>query len=144
MRKKQPILLLLLTLSHFMAFGQVTSFTLDPEKINKQLASKLDSLFQEDQGSRLKLSTLQKEKASEKQIDSLRASMRSKDSTNLIFAQELIDRYGWLGPEEVGFQGAQALFLVIQHANLNIQKKYYPLVLEAKKTEKYYRAMLLF
>ncbi len=50
------------------------------------------------------------------------------DSCNLAQVKHLIDRYGWLGKSIVGARGNQALFLVIQHADLAIQEQYFPLL----------------
>lgn len=71
--------------------------------------------------------------APKRQIDSLKVLIRLKDSTNLVFVNDLIEKHGWPKPSEVGFQGIQALFLIVQHANLRVQKRYYPLILEAEK-----------
>jgi hypothetical protein len=38
----------------------------------------------------------------------------------------LILKYGWMGKSLVGDRGNQALFLVIQHATLSMQEKYFP------------------
>lgn len=124
---------LLFTLS---IYAQVTSFNFDPNKVNLAWSTKMDSLFQEDQQARLLMMHLKKEGANKQQIDSVQAVIRKKDEANLRFVTSLIDEQGWLGPQEVGFQGAQALFLVIQHANLKTQKKYYPLIVEAEKEGK--------
>lgn len=115
------------------AIAQVTSYTFDPNKVNKTLAAKMDSIYQEDQKYRLELAKLEKLGVPKKQLDSLRKIVSSKDSANLIFVTQLIDKHGWLGPQDVGFQGTQALFLVIQHADLKTQKKYYPLITQAEK-----------
>jgi len=126
-------ILLLFTLS---IYAQVTSFNFDPNKVNLVWSTKMDSLFQEDQQARLLMMHLKKEGARKQQIDSVQAVIRKKDEANLRFVTSLIDEQGWLGPQEVGFQGAQSLFLVIQHADLNTQKKYYPLIVEAEKEGK--------
>ncbi|HKR07365.1 MAG TPA: DUF6624 domain-containing protein [Bacteroidia bacterium] len=50
------------------------------------------------------------------------------DSCNLVQVEALINKYGWLGKSFVGGRGNQAVFLVIQHADLATQKKYFPLL----------------
>lgn len=117
-------------------WAQVTSYTFDPGKINKELAVKMDSLYKEDQDSRLLVSTFKKEGRSQEALDSLSAVIRKKDSSNLVFVEQFIAQHGWLGPQEIGMQGVQALFLVIQHADLNTQNKYYPLIKQAEKDGK--------
>lgn len=74
----------------------------------------MDSLFQEDQKYRLELSKLKKEKAPKKMLDSFSALIKTKGSSNLVFVEKWINKHWWLGPQEIGFIGVQALFLVIQ------------------------------
>src|ERR1041385_6339397 len=50
------------------------------------------------------------------------------DSTNLIPVGALIKKYGWPGKSFVGEKGNQAVFLVIQHADIKTQEKYLPLL----------------
>jgi len=118
------------------AFSQVISYQFDPGKIDKVLSQTMDSLYSEDQRYRLELTKLEKEGRSGEQLDSIRSIMKKKDHSNLVFATEWIDKNGWPGPQEVGFQGVQALFLIIQHADLQTQKKYYPVILQAEKDGK--------
>jgi hypothetical protein len=47
-----------------------------------------------------------------------------------------LDEYGWVGPDVVGGEGSQAIFLVIQHADIGIQQKYLPKMREAVKNKK--------
>ncbi len=49
------------------------------------------------------------------------------DSCNLVQVEKLISKYGWLGKSFVGVKGNQTTFLVIQHSDLAIQLKYFPL-----------------
>jgi len=46
---------------------------------------------------------------------------------------KIIDEHGWLGADIIGKQGNGALFLVIQHADLETQLKYLPIMREAVK-----------
>lgn len=61
--------------------------------------------------------------------------MLYKDSINLIKVIEIIDAYGWIGPDKVGGQANQTLFLVIQHSDLKTQQKYLPILREAVKNK---------
>jgi hypothetical protein len=47
-----------------------------------------------------------------------------------------LDKYGWLGPKEVGWIGNSAIFLVIHHASLPVMEKYLPMIREAAKMGK--------
>jgi len=50
------------------------------------------------------------------------------DSCNLVQVEALINKYGWLGKSFVGGRGNNTVFLVIQHADLKTQEKYFPLM----------------
>ena len=54
----------------------------------------------------------------------------------VIIVSQTIDRYGWLSVNEVGRAGNSALWLVIQHAELAVQEKYFPVMQEAVKNRK--------
>lgn len=56
-----------------------------------------------------------------------------EDSLNEIETIAIIDQYGWVGKSEVGGKANMALWLVIQHASLEIQEKYVPLLEESVK-----------
>ncbi|MGZ4055559.1 MAG: DUF6624 domain-containing protein [Bacteroidia bacterium] len=50
---------------------------------------------------------------------------------DLKYVEEIIDKYGWLGPDDIGYEGNSALFLVIQHSDLDTQVKYLPMMTKA-------------
>jgi hypothetical protein len=52
------------------------------------------------------------------------------DSCNQVQVKALIAKYGWLGKSAIGNYN-QVLFLVIQHADLETQEKYFPLLQES-------------
>ena len=57
--------------------------------------------------------------------------IQKKDSINLLKVQDILDERGWLGSDVVGTRGNSTLFLVIQHADLEVQEKYLPMMREA-------------
>jgi hypothetical protein len=59
------------------------------------------------------------------------SEIRRDDSLNLKEIEDLISKYGWPGIEFVGGWGNNTVFLVIQHADLPVQKKYMPLFLKS-------------
>ena len=126
-----PIFLLSAT-----SFAQVNSFTIDSSKFNRPLMLALDTIYKADQGSRYRMQDLSKTKATASQIDSAKKAIHIADSLNLVKVVNIIDRYGWLGPQDVGMNESQALFLVIQHASLATQQKYLPLIRTAEKNGK--------
>lgn len=52
------------------------------------------------------------------------------DSCNQVQVKALIAKYGWLGKSVIGNYN-QVLFLVIQHADLETQEKYFPMLQES-------------
>ena len=103
---------------------------------DKPLQAKLIAIFDEDQTIRREYIAAQTQYGREsKQVDSLGNIMMFKDSINLILIKEILDTHGWVGPDKVGGQANQTLFLVIQHADLATQHKYLPMMREAVKNK---------
>lgn len=71
-----------------------------------------------------------------KETKDLFKNMGISDSLNLIIAEKIIDKYGWLGADEIGNQANTALFMVIQHNDLKTQEKYLPVIREAVRNGK--------
>lgn len=105
--------------------------------LNKPLAAKLDSIYVDDQKYRQELNEMEKKYGWEsKEMQDQWKIISEKDSINLIKVRANLDQYGWLGPDVVGGQGNMTLFLVIQHADLQTQVKYLPMMREAVKNGK--------
>jgi len=115
------------------SFAQVTTFTIDSSKLNRSLMIVLDSVYQSDQSVRIKYLWAKRDNAQINVADSLQDVMHKTDSQNLIRVNTILTKYGWLGPQKVGITGSQALFLVIQHADLQTQQNYLPLIRTAEK-----------
>lgn len=105
-----------------------------------KVSEKLDSIYQTDQEGRFELIALKnkmdnapadEKEALQKEFTTLIVAMKKNDSLNLKEVENIIDDYGWLGPGKIGEQASQAMFLVIQHADLGTQKKYLPVIREA-------------
>jgi hypothetical protein len=106
-------------------------------KLNKPLAALLDTIYNEDQLDRLNIDSIANQFGwQSKQMDSLSRKIGYQDSVNLIKVKNIIDNYGWLGPDVVGEQGATTIFLVIQHADSLTQVTYVPKMREAVKNGK--------
>lgn len=108
------------------AYGQL------PSEIAR-VRSELETIYVDDQTDRRTLSHLP---PSSLEFKNLWKTINKKDSINLIKVQGILDKYGWLGVEDVGKHGNSALFLVIQHSDLSTQIKYLPLLEEAIKAGK--------
>src|SRR5436853_5327173 len=57
--------------------------------------------------------------------------MHQADSINLVQVESIIERYGWLGYNEIGSQANTTLFMVVQHSNYKTQQKYLPIMRDA-------------
>jgi hypothetical protein len=101
------------------------------------LKSVMDKVWKSDQDLRFELIDLQKKgKMETPEYRDLVVAIKKADTLNLEIVTSIIDKQGWLGPDEIGFKGSQALFLVIQHADLPTQEKYLPIIREAAKQGK--------
>jgi hypothetical protein len=81
------------------------------------------------------MSTISKDQKG-RQKDSIWKIIEIKDRINLCKVKDILDKYGWLGPDEIGVTGNSTLFLVIQHSDLSTQEKYLPIMREAVKNKK--------
>lgn len=67
------------------------------------------------------------------EMELLGKKMKSTDSINYLIVSAIIDKYGWLGATSIGASANTTLFLVIQHATLEGQEKYLPVMIDAYK-----------
>ena len=104
------------------------------QKLDKKLITQLDSIYKDDQQYRLKVDALHQKHGNESgEVKALWRIIHEKDSVNLLKVLALLDKNGWLGPDVVGQQGNNTVFLVIQHAGLKVQQKYLPVMRDAVK-----------
>lgn len=104
------------------------------KQLNMPLVKVLDSIYTQDQFYRQQLDSISKQfgwKSAE--MKAHWKIIHEKDSLNQIVVKQIIDEHGWLGPDVIGVKGNTTLFLVIQHANLETQLEYLPLMREAVK-----------
>lgn len=95
--------------------------------IDSTLMLQLNALFDEDQKYRKELpNIIEKYGAKSPEMIAHWQLITQKDSINLLQVEEILDTRGWLGEDCVGEKGSWALFLVIQHADLEVQEKYIP------------------
>jgi len=101
---------------------------------NKALAIELDSLYEADQSSRTEIERIAINGIKDTAAFVIMAmKMNAQDAINQEKVEAILDKYGWLGPDEVGDKGNSALFLVIQHADSATQEKYLPMLKDAVK-----------
>lgn len=71
-----------------------------------------------------------------KEMKQLMHSMEEADSLNFIKVSAILEKFGWPGSDDVGLSANTTVFMVIQHANLDQQERYLPLMRKAVKEGK--------
>ncbi|WP_419801430.1 DUF6624 domain-containing protein [Mucilaginibacter sp.] len=101
-------------------------------QLNLPLQATLDSILVDDQKYRVLIdTTIKMYGIKSHEFAALTAKTNQTDSINVIKVTRILDKYGWPDYATVGNKAIMAIFLVIQHANLNIQEKYLPMVKDA-------------
>lgn len=99
----------------------------------ESLSKRLVELYDLDQANRMKL--IKNEIPAEERPAFIK-ELHIQDSLNQQEVIQMLDTYGWLPSSSIGDKAASSLFLVIQHSDLAIMKKYFPLLqAQAKKQE---------
>jgi hypothetical protein len=98
----------------------------------RTVAALLDSIDEVDQKYREEMDPIVEEFGWDSdEARSLIDRMAQADSSNLVIVERILDEHGWLGPNEIGLNPNTTLFLVIQHAGLKTQEKYFPMITQA-------------
>lgn len=71
-----------------------------------------------------------------REMKQLMRSMKEADSLNFVKVSAILEKFGWPGTEAIGFSANTTVFMVIQHANLDQQDRYLPLMRKAVKEGK--------
>ncbi len=99
---------------------------------DKPLQAELLTILDEDQKYRIQINETQKKFGqNSKEMNDLWKITIQQDSINLLKVKKILDEKGWVGKDKVGAQANSALFLVIQHSDLETQKKYLPMMRDA-------------
>lgn len=102
------------------------------EMTHEQLGQLLDSIFVEDQQYRGQLDSVAATYGQDsEEWQQLLGKMFTADESNAKIVAEILDTHGWLSTDEVGLTANRTLFLVIQHANHELQEKYLPMMRQA-------------
>jgi outer membrane protein assembly factor BamB len=100
----------------------------------KELRAELERMLVEDQRLRTQTNDVEKKYGhNSKELAALWAEQEAMDKKILRRLEEIIERYGWPGESLVGADASLAAFLILQHADYEYQKKYFPLVKEAER-----------
>lgn len=104
---------------------------------DKALQAKLLKIFSDDQKGRGQLNQVQEKFGyKSKEVRALWNSIERTDRRNLAQVKEIMAKHGWVGPDKVGGQASNTIFLVIQHSDQKTQEKYLPLMRDAVKSKK--------
>jgi hypothetical protein len=104
---------------------------------DRPLMAKLDSIHTEDQKYRQDFEAVQQKYGwNAPETQNLLRQMQKADSINVLKIIEIIEKYGWPGVDLVGVKGSTTVWLVIQHADIEVQEKYLPMMREAVKNGK--------
>lgn len=104
-------------------------------RINNKVAEELNSIYLSSHANLLVIENAIKTfGAYSKEVQTLVQSKNIQDSIDLIKVEQLINKHGWLGPENIGAQNSYTLFTVIQNADYTTQEKYIPLMMKAVKS----------
>jgi regulator of replication initiation timing len=103
----------------------------------KALQHKLLRMGKEDQKYRMELQSLVEKMSgpeAQKVTPRFKAILKKQDAIdhkNILQLEAIIKQYGWLNRSLVGQEASGAAFLIIQHAALSYQKRYFQLIQEA-------------
>ena len=104
--------------------------------VDLDLMAEFETIRYEDQRYRREMGPVEKQYGwKSPQMDSLWKLQNHADSVNTLRICELIDADGYPGKSVVGDGHASTAFLVIQHADLEIQEKYLPIITAAADKE---------
>jgi len=125
--------------------GQIANQSIETP-VDTLLKKKLETIRMKDQTLRLVLPMVEEKfgKDSE-EVKYFWSLINKQDSINEFAILEIIDNHGWVRVSEVGYLANQSLWLVIQHAPLNVQEKYLPYLkksVEQGESEGWYLAFL--
>lgn len=99
---------------------------------NWDLVNELNQIHKDDQSGRMEARAICKQDGRDsKECKEIWKKINKQDSINLGKVSRIIDKHGWLGPDIISKKGSSALFLVIQHSDLETQLKYLPIMKEA-------------
>ncbi len=102
-----------------------------------ELSDLLDEILLKDQGGRKEFRAALNEYGYEsEEAKKIGRQVYLSDSMNVITITNLLDNQGWPELNKIGRSGSNAIFLTLQHSNLETQEKYLPVLTQAVADEK--------
>ncbi len=110
----------------------VEIFQLDINKdVDNNLVQLVEEMRERDEKYRLNILSVREEFGNNSpEMATLTDSMLYNDSINIHLADSIIQEHGWPGIDLLGFHSHFSFFLIAQHAKLEYQEKYLPLLRE--------------
>lgn len=134
--KNDPDLISLHTSEKWSELIKITQEKIDKKELdyNKPLQKELLAINNDDQKPRQEYVKIGKTLGwKHSKIDSLKKVITYNDSVNLVKVKRILSKHGWVGKSVVGNEANSVLFMVLQHANINTQKEYLPMLKDAVK-----------
>jgi hypothetical protein len=99
---------------------------------NKPLKAQLEQIYEDDQKHRRMIGKVQQEHGPQsEEFKELIRNMQVTDKANLEQVLAIIETHGWPSTAMVGSTASMAVWYVIQHADLDTQLRYLPMMREA-------------
>jgi FMN phosphatase YigB (HAD superfamily) len=114
----------------------LTAFT-TTKRTNGDIQAELEAMYDTDQSQLKEIGELRKRYGSDDapEMTDLWRKQLLINKTNIERLVKIIEEIGWPGRHVVGEKGANAAFLILQHADYAFQKKYFPLLREAVRKD---------
>jgi hypothetical protein len=130
------VIMLLVLFSCIQCYAQLgePAVTTGKQKVYDSLARQLAVIGYDDEKYRNQLEFVAAQYGGvSPEMKELLKKMQQADSINFIKVSNIVDTHGWLGSDAIGSEGNVTLFMVVQHATLEGQEKYLPVLREAVK-----------
>jgi hypothetical protein len=102
---------------------------------DKKLVATLDKIYFDDQSTRSQIRPKEEKYGRDsKEMRAFWQTILKNDSINLVKVSNILDNQGWPSKKVISVRGTSTLFFVIQHADLNAQIKYLPMITKAVKS----------
>ena len=98
-----------------------------PKRTNADTKIELEAMFDTDQSQRKEMEAIRRKYGSHSpEMATLWKNQEAIDKKNIARLVKIVERNGWPGLRSVGDRAATSAFLVLQHADYTLQKKYLP------------------
>lgn len=97
--------------------------------INADIGWEIANIYFEDQAPKLASDNIMHRYGMpSRQMDSINRVIANVDSINMLRLEKIFNKYGWTNKQLVGLEGSDRAFIIILHAPLIYQKKYFEMI----------------